>query len=135
MFANLFNEFRGKCFYPIFRGFLAWAGAQTTKQQNPRWVLYDTASDCCSEGVIGALYFGICKLKVENDQNSKTANLKFSVVSRHYYCVLYREAKRRSISTESRVNQFGRCNEVSSQPFTCFSREKQEEKQEEEYQD
>jgi hypothetical protein len=38
MFANLFNEFRGKCFYPIFRGFLAWAGAQTTKQQNPRWV-------------------------------------------------------------------------------------------------
>jgi hypothetical protein len=38
MFANLFNEFYGKCFYPIFRGFLAWAGAQTTKQQNPRWV-------------------------------------------------------------------------------------------------
>jgi hypothetical protein len=38
MFANLFNEFRGKCFYPIFRGFLVWTGAQTTKQQNPRWV-------------------------------------------------------------------------------------------------
>jgi hypothetical protein len=38
MFANLFNEFRGFVFNPIFRGFLAWAGAQTTKQQNPRWV-------------------------------------------------------------------------------------------------
>jgi hypothetical protein len=40
--ANLFDVIRRKCLYPNFRGFFAWAGAQTAEiKRNTRWVQYE----------------------------------------------------------------------------------------------